>query len=348
MLLSICIPTYNRVNELKELNDLFLRNVLNNYGESVEVIVSDNSDIAAAEQNKTNLDVRVKYSKNETNLGFAGNVVRCIELAGAEYIWLLPDNDEILWEGFELLIKLLKEKTCDCVLIPYIYKNDFGESCLQNYPFASSKVVYSLSDMFGLSNDFLPFVLLSSGVVRVKKNAIETTANSYKDNIFIQIPLLLSMLTESSNIIVLEKPLINYNVELKGRFAPIKLFESYTNLINTLSLIYKSIQSTSEIRIKDTYKNIILLLLSHYSGLRRVHGVDGSKLYFSLCLYKYTSVKNIFLCFIMLLPKRISGLCYLLLLCRDYANRNSSNNFYYWISKYKQAFSILQKNIKYM
>jgi len=61
--LSICIPTYNRPAQLKGLSERFLSKVMDVYGDLVEIIVCDNSDVDIAKQNKANLDARVTYRK---------------------------------------------------------------------------------------------------------------------------------------------------------------------------------------------------------------------------------------------------------------------------------------------
>ena len=97
--LSIVIPTYKRADVLKDAVDsVFAQKGYSDY----EVIVVDNE----AEDYKTETqilmesysDSRLFYYKNEKNIGQACNWNRCFELARAEWIVFLQ-NDDVLLEN---------------------------------------------------------------------------------------------------------------------------------------------------------------------------------------------------------------------------------------------------------
>ena len=93
--LSICIPTYNRVRYLKECLDSVLPQAKARKDE-VEVIVIDNAspdDTQTVVQEFIATFDCLKYYRNEKNLGFAGNQVKCIEYAMGNYMPLLCDDD---------------------------------------------------------------------------------------------------------------------------------------------------------------------------------------------------------------------------------------------------------------
>jgi glycosyltransferase involved in cell wall biosynthesis len=90
-LVTICIPTYNRPNLLKELLD----SVLAQSYRAFEVIITDNSD-----NDETELLVRTKYSdnrvlyyKNDTNLGMSGNTLKVLGFVKGKYFTFTPDDD---------------------------------------------------------------------------------------------------------------------------------------------------------------------------------------------------------------------------------------------------------------
>lgn len=341
-LLSICVPTYNRSEEIKALNDSFLVKVLDIYGEDVEVRVCDNSDDVIAEFNRANLDERIKYSKNDGNIGFAGNVLRCASLAEGEYLWLLPDNDDVLWDGFESMMDTLQQRSSDCFLVPYVMKNHFGNTIEFNYDFLESGRNYTAFDVLSSNPGFLPFVLLSSGIVRLDKSCIGEIRDKLSGNIFVQIALLLSMLQDMAAIQVLQRPVIDYKVEIRGRFAPVSLFDSIIELLDYLSTKYESVRSNRVERANRAYRSLLFLLLSHYSGLCFVMGVDGARKVFLTRLISYLDIKNILMALVIMLPRLISGQLYIILLAKDYANKESTSGFGGWIKKFLEGFSILQ------
>jgi abequosyltransferase len=99
LMLSICIPTYNRSTYLKAaLNSIFSQ-VEGSWNDSVEVCVSDNASTDDTEsvvsEFQTDSRLRVIYRRNEQNLGADRNYLRVIELATGKYCWFLGSDDVI-------------------------------------------------------------------------------------------------------------------------------------------------------------------------------------------------------------------------------------------------------------
>ncbi|NCO14679.1 MAG: hypothetical protein COZ36_01725 [Piscirickettsiaceae bacterium CG_4_10_14_3_um_filter_44_349] len=100
-LVSICVPTYNRPNLIGKLLD----SILNQTYQDFEVIITDNSDnleIQSLIETKYK-DPRIRYFKNEQNLGMGGNTRRALSLIQGEYFTFTPDDD--LWIDTQKLEK---------------------------------------------------------------------------------------------------------------------------------------------------------------------------------------------------------------------------------------------------
>jgi glycosyltransferase involved in cell wall biosynthesis len=91
-LVSICIPTYNRAGMISKA----IESALSQTYRHIEVIVIDNAstDTTAAVVGSF-ADERLKYVKNERNLGLFGNFNRCIEVARGKYLHILHSDDYI-------------------------------------------------------------------------------------------------------------------------------------------------------------------------------------------------------------------------------------------------------------
>jgi glycosyltransferase involved in cell wall biosynthesis len=87
---SVCLPTYNRSGYLSQT----LASVLAQTFTDFEVIVSDNCstdstpDVVGARK-----DPRIRYVRNERNIGLFPNMNQCLELARGEYVCILHDDD---------------------------------------------------------------------------------------------------------------------------------------------------------------------------------------------------------------------------------------------------------------
>lgn len=95
IILSICIPTYNRATYLDKCLQSIVKQVGNN--PEVEVLISDNvsndNTPVLCENYATQYD-NVKYYRNETNIGGDKNFIRVLKLGKGKYLKLLNDYVE--------------------------------------------------------------------------------------------------------------------------------------------------------------------------------------------------------------------------------------------------------------
>jgi glycosyltransferase involved in cell wall biosynthesis len=118
--LSICIPTYNRANYLEEcLTSLALQV---KFRSDVEIIISDNNstDATSIIVDKFKQEIsNIKYFRNQENLGFDGNTVKCFERATGGYIALLSDEDRYCENEIDSIIQLIQNGKYCLILLNY-------------------------------------------------------------------------------------------------------------------------------------------------------------------------------------------------------------------------------------
>lgn len=111
-LLSICIPTYNRAQYLKDCLD----NIIGQFRdrdiyEQIEVVISDN-----ASKDNTQELVReyqkdffnIRYFRNKENLGFDRNVDAVLTKAIGKFCWLMSDDDIIEKKALSFILGVIK------------------------------------------------------------------------------------------------------------------------------------------------------------------------------------------------------------------------------------------------
>lgn len=108
MLLSICIPTFNRINHLDNCLNSILISSGNVTDLDFEVCISDN---CSAEQvldvvNKYKSFFKISFNKNDKNLGFPINAIQTINMAKGKYAWLIGNDDLLLPETLSTLKKM--------------------------------------------------------------------------------------------------------------------------------------------------------------------------------------------------------------------------------------------------
>lgn len=110
ILLSICIPTYNRARFLDECL-LSISNAIKISGENVEVVVCDNfsPDHTAEIVNKYKSSIKnLVYHKNDETIFAEENFYLVGQLASGKYIWLIGDDDKIREDAVVEAFKQIK------------------------------------------------------------------------------------------------------------------------------------------------------------------------------------------------------------------------------------------------
>lgn len=106
--LTVAIPTYNRIKDLKFTLPITLGIC---EGRNIEILVSDNASTDGTREYMlamTEKHPQLVYYRNHENLGPDRNFLNCFERAQGEYIYLLGDDDLLLEEGFALLMEALR------------------------------------------------------------------------------------------------------------------------------------------------------------------------------------------------------------------------------------------------
>lgn len=90
--ISFAIPYYDNLSFLAEAIESVRQQTFADW----ELVVVDDAGPSSAEDLVTSLDdCRIRYLRNETNLGLAGNWNRCIEAASSEWVTLLHADDRL-------------------------------------------------------------------------------------------------------------------------------------------------------------------------------------------------------------------------------------------------------------
>ena len=106
IVLTICIPTYNRVNKLLSL----INNLLEYKEYDIEIVVLDNysNDNTIHELAKIQ-DKRLVVIKNSHNIGSMPNIIRSLSFGNGDFLLLCLDKDFICTNYLKLFIDKLKK-----------------------------------------------------------------------------------------------------------------------------------------------------------------------------------------------------------------------------------------------
>lgn len=179
-LLSICIPTYNRRDRLRELlKKLCLWNV-----DNIKIIVVDNASTDGTDKMIKEFAKykNLLYFRNDINLGADGNFFRIIE-EGKKYskysLWL-GDDDCVTREFFEDIPKILESNKPNVVILNYyLYNNNFIKRWIYMLGMKKRKAIYEyknnyiekdLENLFRKTRFKMPFgtIIMSNSLIELK------------------------------------------------------------------------------------------------------------------------------------------------------------------------------------
>jgi glycosyltransferase involved in cell wall biosynthesis len=104
-LVSICIPAYNEEKYITRC----INSVLSQTYKNIEIIIGDD----ASSDNTTKIiksinDYRIKYFRNENNLGWRLNVKKCYQLVSGDFVTMLPADDYLHEKFVETAIEIFR------------------------------------------------------------------------------------------------------------------------------------------------------------------------------------------------------------------------------------------------
>jgi glycosyltransferase involved in cell wall biosynthesis len=116
---SVCIPTYNRKEYLKET----IQSILDQTYKDYEIVIVDDGSTDGTEQMIKELGIPVTYHWQE-NSGDASSRNKLIELARGKYISFIDSDDLLLPDTLERLVKVMEQENGQAVVYGSYYRID--------------------------------------------------------------------------------------------------------------------------------------------------------------------------------------------------------------------------------
>ena len=129
--LSICIPTYNRAEYLKETLRSIVDQIEPEFSQTVEVCISDNASTDNTESVIALMQkvspIPIVYIRNEKNEGADRNYMKVVSLAQGEYCWFMGSDDMLAPGALKTILGRLHSRQsiylcnrveCDLNMVP--------------------------------------------------------------------------------------------------------------------------------------------------------------------------------------------------------------------------------------
>lgn len=138
IVLSICIPTYKHPKLILDC----VKSIISYKNQDIEIIVFHDglSDGSKEQVEKVN-DSRIKYLHHQKRIGYASSILKLIEIARGEFIFLLSDEDYINPKNLPWLIKMIKKKEDLSQIIGVIEYENRAHNKVYSAPWVNQQIL---------------------------------------------------------------------------------------------------------------------------------------------------------------------------------------------------------------
>lgn len=131
--LSICIPTRNRSTHLRNcIRSIVCASLQTNL--DFQICISDNNSSDNSEEvlRDAQTQIHINYNKNNTDIGFARNLLKVVSMAKGEYVWVIGDDDLLIPRAISELARLIERHP----QVDFFYVNSYilSTDYLAGYP----------------------------------------------------------------------------------------------------------------------------------------------------------------------------------------------------------------------
>lgn len=141
VIVSICIPSFNRTTRLEKLLNSIDCNV-----NDVEIVISEDfsPNRNLIRQIVTDYSKKSKYNlvynENDKNLGFDGNLRKLIEISSGDYVLFMGDDDLFIPNALDTYINFLKENSCYSYVLR-TYKTIHNNGLIEDFKYLANRKV---------------------------------------------------------------------------------------------------------------------------------------------------------------------------------------------------------------
>lgn len=220
LLLTVAIPTYKRPETLEKI----IKQLQKEKNQNFTLLISDdsmddNTEFIVKKYLKSMPNL--VYFKNKKNLGFSGNVIQLYELTKTRYVWFLCDDDSVLPNAIDNIIKALNKYEPVVAVFNAVWNDSFGREKTAG---VNKDIIYKNLDQLKKYDPLMRTTFLSILVLEKRISIDKIKNKEYKDNIFVQVTLSLFLLSNKFKFCEIASPIVKRNVGYKyGEF-----FKFYT------------------------------------------------------------------------------------------------------------------------
>jgi len=270
MLLTICIPTFNRSEQLNKLLDSISK-INNNFLKKIEILISDNNSTDNTKDivSKFLYLPNIKYVQQTSNIGAAKNLIYLYNLAKGKWVFGIGDDD-LINKDFNLLENILEKSIKDTYFFlgTCNFKNFIFINFINDGQINKKELFYKI-----LKNSLFPFGYIGHHLI--PNSFLKDSLKSKIDKSWIHISLFIKyFFCNFTKIQMIKKKII--------KFSPHDENVLFWDANIECKLSYKRINSLKYIEI-NSFQN---RLLHSIFFIRELYGLNNQKRLFNWGLYE--------------------------------------------------------------
>jgi glycosyltransferase involved in cell wall biosynthesis len=245
-ILSVVIPTYNR----NELLNYSLGRLLDANIDKFDVTVSvfDNKSAVPVESSipaeiRREFGNRLKIVSNKANIGLCANILKGIEAAEGDWIWVLSDDDPAVTSCFDSIITRAAEAETNTAAVNFAPPG-IDRECAQT--------TSGIAEFLNMANPLWPYTIISSSIYR--REEITRFMDPGYRAIFSMYPhfaLLLLCLDKGSRVMHVPERIIDFTENASFSWSKLELQLGVTTLAElplkwvNKKLLYEQLRTTT-------------------------------------------------------------------------------------------------------
>lgn len=236
IILSICIPTYNRSSFLNRLFDS-IKEQISEFSSSIEIIISDNASTDSTKDycNQLVADFEyITYVRNKTNLGPDKNISNVFKMARGKYVWVLGDDELLAPNALVRLVSLLDQIEIDTDML---YLSSIPTTVIKQNNIDNKLELERFDNNIDFAKRVGILFTFISGVIvnKAKLGNIEEEINFNLGTYLVQLSWVYSALKEGNKFLYIKTPLFMTEPNNSGGY---NLFEVFITNFLKITRVY--------------------------------------------------------------------------------------------------------------
>ncbi len=236
-LLTITIPTYNRLACLRLLLDTLIQQMqeIGVLGKQCQILVCNNASIDGTTEylNELRHINGIEVIHHAVNCGGDANILFCFQAAVSKYVWIIGDDDVPLGGAVAAMVECLERDAPDLLYLPQLWVGaDEVTGHIKNK--INSKRVASLGRMALAVKANVYVTFISAWVINVAAyhtSALDSKYDRYRGTSFTQLEWILTLIKGGRKFICMQDIFLVCRGGSSGGYSLFEVFSSQFNRI---------------------------------------------------------------------------------------------------------------------